>query len=95
MTTPIRFDPIRLPPALQALRGEVRAFLVAEIAAGTFDPAAAGTARGYNLDIKNPHAEDVAHGDPEHLLADLTKAETETASIRDQLKAILTEALAR
>jgi acyl-CoA dehydrogenase len=47
--TPIRFDPIRLPPAAQALRAEVRAFLAEEIAAGTFDPQAAGTARGYNL----------------------------------------------
>ncbi|MFO1153860.1 MAG: class I SAM-dependent DNA methyltransferase [Rhodospirillales bacterium] len=52
-------------------------------------------ARGYNLDIKNPHAEDEDHGDPEHLLADLTKAEAEVAALRDQLKAILTEALAR
>jgi len=48
MTTPIRFDPIRLAPALQALRAEVREFLAAEIAAGSFDPGAAGTARGYN-----------------------------------------------
>jgi len=51
MTTPIRFDPIRLPPGLQALRAEVRAFLAAEIAAGSFDPGAAGTARGYNLEF--------------------------------------------
>ena len=35
------------------------------------------------------------HGDPETLLADLTAAEAETASLRDQLKAILAEALAR
>ncbi|HMA88331.1 MAG TPA: acyl-CoA dehydrogenase family protein [Burkholderiales bacterium] len=49
--TPIRFDPIRLPPAAQALRAEVRAFLDAEIAAGTFDPHAAGSARGYNLEF--------------------------------------------
>lgn len=52
-------------------------------------------ARGYNLDIKNPHTEDDDHGDPEELLADLTRAEAETAAIRDELKAILTEALAR
>ncbi len=52
-------------------------------------------ARGYNLDIKNPHTEDVDHGDPEHLLADLDKAEAEVVVIRDQLKAILSEALAR
>jgi type I restriction enzyme M protein len=52
-------------------------------------------ARGYNLDIKNPHAVADDHGDPETLLADLMKAEAETAAIRDQLKAILAEALTR
>ncbi len=52
-------------------------------------------ARGYNLDIKNPHAVADDHGDPETLLADLVRAETETAGYRDQLKAILAEALAR
>ena len=52
-------------------------------------------ARGYNLDIKNPHTVADDHGDPETLLANLTAAETETATLRDQLKAILAEALAR
>ena len=52
-------------------------------------------ARGYNLDIKNPHSVADDHGDPETLLADLARAETETAGLRDQLKAILAEALAR
>jgi type I restriction enzyme M protein len=52
-------------------------------------------ARGYNLDIKNPHAVADDHGDPEVLLRDLTAAEAETARLRDQLKAILAEALAR
>ena len=52
-------------------------------------------ARGYNLDIKNPHAVADDHGDPERLLADLARAEAETAGLRDQLKAILAEALAR
>ena len=52
-------------------------------------------ARGYNLDIKNPHTMEVDHGDPETLLEDLTNAEAEVAAIRDQLKAILSEALAR
>ena len=52
-------------------------------------------ARSYNLDFKNPH--DVAddHGDPEVLLADLEAAERDAASLRDQLKTILAEALAR
>lgn len=52
-------------------------------------------ARGYNLDIKNPHTEAEDHGDPAELLRELTAAEAEVAAIRDQLKAILTEALAR
>lgn len=52
-------------------------------------------ARGYNLDIKNPHTEAEDHGDPETLLAGLDAAEAETARLRDQLKAILAEALAR
>ncbi|MGA0608708.1 N-6 DNA methylase [Caldimonas sp. KR1-144] len=52
-------------------------------------------ARGYNLDIKNPHAEDDDHGDPEHLLAALNAAEAETARLREQLKTMLAEALTR
>ena len=52
-------------------------------------------ARGYNLDIKNPHSVADDHGDPETLLADLARAEGETAGLRDQLKAILAEALSR
>ena len=39
MQTAIRFDPLRLPPETADLRAEVRAFLDAEIARGTFDPA--------------------------------------------------------
>ena len=52
-------------------------------------------ARGYNLDIKNPHSVSEDHGDPETLLIDLAAAEAETAGLREQLKAILAEALAR
>jgi type I restriction enzyme M protein len=52
-------------------------------------------ARGYNLDIKNPHAIADGHGDPEALLESLNAAEAETTSLPDQLKAILAEALAR
>ena len=52
-------------------------------------------ARGYNLDIRNPHAVEEDHGDPESLLEDLNAAEAETARLRNQLKAILAEALAR
>lgn len=52
-------------------------------------------ARGYNLDIKNPHSEAEDHGDPEELLRQLDTVEAEAANLRDQLKAILAEALAR
>ena len=52
-------------------------------------------AHGYNLDIKNPHTAGEDLGDPETLLEELTSAEAEVASVRDQLKEILTEALVR
>ena len=52
-------------------------------------------ARGYNLDIKNPHTLVDDHGDPQELLESLNAAEAQTASLRTQLKAILAEALAR
>lgn len=52
-------------------------------------------ARGYNLDIKNPHTVADDHGDPEELLAQLDAAEAEAAKLRDQLRTILAEALAR
>ena len=52
-------------------------------------------ARNYNLDFKNPHTVADDHGDPAELLARLEQDEQRTASLRDQLKAILTEALLR
>ena len=52
-------------------------------------------ARGYNLDIKNPHTVADDHGDPETLLADLDARRGRDGGLRDQLKAILAEALAR
>ena len=51
--------------------------------------------RGYNLDIKNPHTAEEALGDPEALLAELTAAEAEAISVRDELKGLLAEALLR
>ncbi len=48
MTQNIQFDPVRLPPEAQILRGEVRAFLADEISAGTFDPHT-GSGDGYDL----------------------------------------------
>lgn len=52
-------------------------------------------ARGCNLDIKNPHSVADDHGDPEALLMELDTAEADTAKLRNQLKAILAEALFR
>ena len=52
-------------------------------------------ARNYNLDIKNPHTEEEDYGDPEALLKELTSAEAEVKSVRNQLKEILAEALVR
>jgi len=52
-------------------------------------------AGGYNLDIKNPHRVADDHGDPAVLLDNLNEAEADTARLRDQLKVILAEALAR
>lgn len=51
--------------------------------------------RNYNLDLKNPHTVAEDHGDPEELLASLRAAEQQAAELRDQLKAILAEALLR
>ncbi len=52
-------------------------------------------ARGYNLDLKNPHrAESIGHN-PEVLLAEYAAQQTSIQSIRDQLKAILAEALGK
>ena len=52
-------------------------------------------ARGYNLDIKNPHTVEADLGDPEALLVRLNSAEAEVVSVRDQLKEILADALLR
>src|ERR1700736_1477025 len=46
MSTELRFDQIRLPAECEALRREVRAFITAEVAAGTFDPAQVGHGEG-------------------------------------------------
>ena len=51
--------------------------------------------RGYNLDFKNPHKQERDLGNPEELLDILNAAEADAANVRDQLKAILAEALTR
>jgi type I restriction enzyme M protein len=52
-------------------------------------------ARSYNLDFRNPHTVASDHGDPEELLQKLDQSEAQTAALRDQLRAILEEALLR
>lgn len=52
-------------------------------------------ARGYNLDWKNPNTVAEEHGDPKELLKQLNAADQEAIALRDQLKAILEEALLR
>lgn len=49
--------------------------------------------RDYNFDIKNPHIIEDDQGDRADLLAKLNESERQAASLRDQLKAILAEAL--
>lgn len=49
--------------------------------------------RNYNLDIKNPHVGEQITHDPDELLALYNKEQEEITSLRNQLKAILTEAL--
>jgi type I restriction enzyme M protein len=45
--------------------------------------------------LRNPHTVADDHGDPAEWLARLNEAEAETVALRDQLKAILAEALLR
>ncbi len=50
--------------------------------------------RNFNLDIKNPHVGEVVSHDPEELLADYSQQQADIQKLRDQLKNILSEALA-
>lgn len=52
-------------------------------------------ARNYNLDFRNPNEIDAVHEDPEVLLGRLREDEREVDTIREQLRAILAEALLR
>ncbi|MDB9733623.1 type I restriction-modification system subunit M [Porticoccaceae bacterium] len=49
--------------------------------------------RGYNLDIKNPHEAEVISHDPEELLSNYASQQADIQTLRDQLKAILANAL--
>ena len=50
-------------------------------------------ARNYNLDMKNPHVGEQISHDLEELLAEYERQQAEIQSLRDQLKAILSDAL--
>lgn len=52
-------------------------------------------ANGYNLDRKNPHQAVAVEHKPEDLLLAYGKTQADIQSLRDQLKAILSEALSR
>ena len=52
-------------------------------------------ARNWNLDCKNPHVGVQESHDPDELLRDYAKLQGEIAGLRDQLKAVLAEALER
>ncbi|MEZ9198541.1 N-6 DNA methylase [Shewanella sp. 10N.286.54.B9] len=51
-------------------------------------------ARNYNLDIKNPHVGEVISHDPQELLQNYAKQQADIQALRDQLKGILSAALA-
>jgi type I restriction enzyme M protein len=92
MTRPIRFE--HLQPCIDWWGGPTRKDRAETKVAWKVD-ADQVKARGYNLDIKNPHTVDDDYGDPAEWLAKLEAAEAETARLRGQLKGILEEALLR
>ncbi len=92
MTKPIRFE--HLQPCIDWWGGAAREGRVENEVAWRVS-ADDVKARGYNLDIRNPHIVDEEHGDPEELLARFNETERRVAEIRDQLKAALAEALLR
>jgi type I restriction enzyme M protein len=58
-------------------------------------PVADIVARNYNLDIKNPHVGEQVSHDPDELLRQYEQQQADIAGLRNQLKAILHEALSR
>ena len=92
MTKPIRVE--HLKPCVEWWGGRDRRGRV-ETPNAWKVPAEAIKARGYNLDIKNPHAIAQDHGDPKMLAALLSETENQASSLREQLKVILSEALLR
>lgn len=52
-------------------------------------------ARNFNLDIKNPHQEEVVQHDPKELLAQYQSQQAEITTLRHQLKNVLGDALSK
>lgn len=52
-------------------------------------------ARNFNLDIKNPHVDEQIIHDPDQLLTDFTTQQQQIGELRNQLKAILADALGK
>ena len=52
-------------------------------------------AAGYNLDQKNPHIGEQQSHDPDKLLADYARLQAEAQALRDELKGILAQSLAK
>lgn len=92
MTRPIRFE--HLKPCIDWWGGVHREGRV-ETELAWHVTAEELKARGYNLDIKNPHTVADEYEDPEQLLVKLNEAEEQASGLRDQIKAILKESLSR
>jgi type I restriction enzyme M protein len=92
MTRPIRIDHLKLCVEWwggQSREGRLETPQAWKISADEVK------ARGYNLDFRNPHTLADIHVDPAALLESLKAAEARTTELRDQLKNILSDALAR
>ena len=87
MTKPIRFD--HLKPCIEWWEKRKETEFAWKVGIDEIQE------RNYNLDFKNPHVEEVHHGDPKKLLKELERGEKKAAKLREKLKALLEEALFR
>lgn len=93
-TKPIRIDEFDAEKAWWGSEADGFAARVENERAWKVDIAAIKAAN-YNLDQKNPHAPDAVSHDPDELLRDYARLQAEAQGLRDRLKAMLTESLAR
>ncbi|WP_394659254.1 N-6 DNA methylase [uncultured Novosphingobium sp.] len=91
-TKPMRFEEFE---AEQAWWGdESDGFRARQVTEQAWKISAADVAaRGYNLDLKNPHTPEAESHDPDELLTRYAQQQAGIQSIRDQLKGILANAL--